>query len=397
MAFPTPTVPSLSGIIGANQFNQATNANIIGTITAQSNTATNPYVPNLTPITSPPVNIAGVISANSFTQATNANIVGTIMKNPVSGAVQGLGGLGNAAPTPVSTAFSAEPLKKGIFANPTMPPVQPSKGFEINENDWRVRLQLAPNANYLYMDARDDSHVLYPLRQTNGVIFPYTPTINLSYQASYDPVDLTHTNYKFFQYRNSSVGDISISAEFTAQDTNEARYLLAVIHFFKSVTKMFYGNDKDPIKGTPPPLCYLTGYGQYQFSKHPLVITNFTYSLPNDVDYIRASLPANTGGQNLGSYSPVTKSAAGGGRSGVGGIFSTIISKVLRRESAQIPVGAEPARPMFISEHSKEATYVPTKMTIQLGASPMISRFDSSNKFSVKDYAKGDLLKKGIW
>ena len=397
MAFPTPTVPSLSGIIGANQFNQATNANIIGTITAQSNTATNPYVPNLTPITSPPVNIAGVISANSFTQATNANIVGTIMKNPVSGAVQGLGGLGNAAPTPVSTAFSAEPLKKGIFANPTMPPVQPSKGFNINENDWRVRLQLAPNANYLYMDARDDSHVLYPLRQTNGVIFPYTPTINLSYQASYDPVDLTHTNYKFFQYRNSSVGDISISAEFTAQDTNEARYLLAVIHFFKSVTKMFYGNDKDPMKGTPPPLCYLTGYGQYQFSKHPLVITNFTYSLPNDVDYIRASLPANTGGQNLGSYSPVTKSAAGGGRSGVGGIFSTIISKVLRRESAQIPVGAEPARPMFISEQSKEATYVPTKMTIQLGASPMISRFDSSNKFSVKDYAKGDLLKKGIW
>jgi len=397
MAFPNPTVPSLSGIIGANQFNQATNANIIGTITAQTNTATNPYVPPLTPITSPPVNIAGVISANSFTQATNANIVGTILKNPVSGAVQGLGGLGNAAPSAATQAFSAEPLKKGIFANPTMPPVQPSRGFEINENDWRVRLQLAPNANYLYMDARDDNHVLYPLRQTNGVIFPYTPTINLSYQASYDPVDLTHTNYKFYQYRNSSVGDISISADFTAQDTNEARYLLAVIHFFKSVTKMFYGMDKDPIRGTPPPLCYLTGYGQYQFSKHPLVITNFTYSLPNDVDYIRASLPANTGGQNLGSYSPVTKSAAGGGRSGVGGIFSTIISKVLRRESAQIPAGAEPDRPMFRSEHSKEATYVPTKMTIQLGASPMISRYDSSNKFSVKDYASGDLIKKGIW
>jgi len=141
----------------------------------------------------------------------------------------------------------------------------------------------------------------------------------------------------------------------------------------------------------------LSGYGQYQFSKHPLVITNFTYSLPNDVDYIRASLPANTGGQNLGSYSPVTKSAAGGGRSGVGGIFNTIISKVLRRESAQIPAGAEPDRPMFRNEHSKEATYVPTKLTIQLGASPMISRYDSSNKFSVKDYAKGDLIKKGIW
>lgn len=397
MAFPTPTVPNLSGIIGANQFNQATNANIIGTITAQTNTATNPYVPNLTPITSPPVNIAGVISANSFTQSTNANIVGTILKNPVSGAVQGLGGLGNGAPSAVTQAFSAEPLKKGIFANPTMPVGIPNNGFNINENDWRLKLQLAPNANYLYMDANDENHILYPLRQTNGVIFPYTPTINVSYSASYDPVDLTHTNYKFYQYRNSSVGDIQISAEFTAQDTNEARYLLAVIHFFKSVTKMFYGLDTDPMKGTPPPLCYLTGYGQYQFSKHPLVITNFNYSLPADVDYIRATTPNNTGGQNLQSFSPVTKSAAGGGGGGLGGIINTVISKVLRREAAQIPAGAQPSSPMFQSKDPREATYVPTKMTIQLGASPMISRFDSSNKFSVKDYAKGDLLKKGFW
>lgn len=388
MALTSPPTPQ--GIFSSNQFNLATNANIVGTITAnQFSTATNPYVPDLTPITSGPVNIAGVISANQFNATTNANIVGTILKSsPTTGVPTSI-------PQQLSTYKPLE-IPKDIFANPVYPVPGKSTGFNIGENDWRVRLSLAPNSNYLYMAASDISHILYPLRQTNGVIFPYNPSITVSYSASYDPVDVTHTNYKLFQYRNSSVGDISISAEFTAQDTNEALYLLAVIHFFKSVTKMFYGNDKDPIKGTPPPLCFLTGYGHYQFVNHPLVITNFNYSLPADVDYIRASLPQNTGGQNLGSYSPVTKSA-GSGSLGISGIFNSVISKVFRLESAGVPVGAQPDRPMFQNKDSREATYVPTKMTIQIGASPVVSRNDISNNFSLEQYAKGDLIRKGFW
>jgi hypothetical protein len=71
---------------------------------------------------------------------------------------------------------------------------------------------------------------------------------------------------------------------FTAQSTSEANYLLAVITFFKSVTKMFYGQDAE--RGAPPPLTYLSGLGEYQFNEHPCVITQFNYTLPGDVDYI---------------------------------------------------------------------------------------------------------------
>jgi hypothetical protein len=95
--------------------------------------------------------------------------------------------------------------------------------------DWRVKLTLANSAYYLYN--APDAGILAPLAKTNGVIFPYTPSINMNYSANYDPVDITHTNFKLFQYRNSAVGDISIQADFTAQDTKEANYLLAVIHF----------------------------------------------------------------------------------------------------------------------------------------------------------------------
>jgi hypothetical protein len=76
-------------------------------------------------------------------------------------------------------------------------------------------------------------------------------------------------------------------AQFTAQNTNEANYLLAVIHFFRSVTKMFYGSS-DPNRGSPPPLVFLTGLGSYQFAQHPCVVSSFTYNLPDGVDYIRA-------------------------------------------------------------------------------------------------------------
>ena len=145
-------------------------------------------------------------------------------------------------------------------------------------SDWRVRLQLAPNADYLYKD-RTGSTILAPLYDTDGVIFPYTPQIETSYNANYEMYDLTHSNFRGYFYKNSRVNDISIRATFTAQDTQEANYLLAVIHFFRSVTKMFYGA-KDKLRGAPPPLTYLSGLGQYQFNQHPCVVSQFNYSLP---------------------------------------------------------------------------------------------------------------------
>ncbi len=149
------------------------------------------------------------------------------------------------------------------------------------QGDWRVRLSLAPSAGYLYK--AQNPGILGPLQKTDGVIFPYIPQIQVTYAAHYDPADLTHSNYKIFQYKNSSVDQLSITCDFTAQDTEEANYMLAVIHFFRSVTKMFYGQDEIPKPGTPPPLCYLSGMGDFQFDRHPLAISSFIVRLYNSV------------------------------------------------------------------------------------------------------------------
>lgn len=252
--------------------------------------------------------------------------------------------------------------------------------------DWRVRLQLAEGADYLYKD--DEAGILAPLFATNGVIFPYTPSIETAYTANYDKYDLTHSNYRGYFYKNSAVNDINIRGTFTAQDTFEADYLLAVIHFFRSITKMFYG--QGDLRGSPPPLVYLSGFGDYQFNKHPCLVSNFSYSLPNEVDYIRAGAPNNYG--NL--FSQRAKS---------GGFSTNPFGAVLSRlTSIGVPLGAEPSSPTpgMITQNVNNltgATYVPTKIEINVTLLPTNTRAQVSQQFSLKKYADGSLIKGGYW
>jgi len=236
----------------------------------------------------------------------------------------------------------------------------------------------------------EESDILYPLKQTDGVIFPYTPQVNLTYSSNYDQVDVVHSNYKLYNYRNSSVDNVSIIGDFTAQDTMEANYLLAVIHFFRSVTKMFYGQDSNPTRGTPPPICYISGYGKYAFNMHPVLIQSFTLNYPNDVDYINAGAPrAQTQYTN---YRPPV-------------IFGNARARLEALNRSGLRRGGIASKTIFNRIGLSETlgmTRVPTKCTIQIMAVPIITRNNISNEFSLRQYATGQLLTNnnklgGIW
>lgn len=259
--------------------------------------------------------------------------------------------------------------------------------------DWRVRLSLAKGSNYLYNAGNNGSEagILQPLWATNGVVFPYTPSIETSYTAKYDPYDLVHSNYRGYFYRGSAVGEVQIKATFTAQDTKEAAYLLAVIHFFRSVTKMFYGRDGQA--GTPPPLVYLTGLGQYQFNNHSCVVSNFGYSLPTDVDYLRADGFNNVGinlenRRNLSSGPSLTGSL---------GTVSRLINNLLSNGSLPDTPTPTQVNKNVNNTTATNSTYVPTKMDISLTLLPIQSRNQVSKDFSLRDFASGKLITKGFW
>lgn len=123
------------------------------------------------------------------------------------------------------------------------------------------------------------------LAQLGGIIWPYTPTVSITNQATYQQNKVMHSNYAFYNYQNSNVGPINVSGKFTAQNEYEAAIILSIQHLLRSLTKMKFGDDPDA--GAPPPVCRLDAYGDFQIKNVPVAVSNFKVEMPDSVDYIQ--------------------------------------------------------------------------------------------------------------
>lgn len=152
---------------------------------------------------------------------------------------------------------------------------------QVPSNDWRVRI----GANWALFNSPLFNNTL---KGTDGVVWPYLPTITVATKANYSQVDPTHSNYPFQAYKNSQVDDITISGEFSCETEEDAYYWIAATTFFKTVTKMFYGASS--YAGNPPAVCQLTGYGASVFNNVPVVVKSFSVDFKDDINYIQCSL-----------------------------------------------------------------------------------------------------------
>ena len=212
---------------------------------------------------------------------------------------------------------------------------------ELEEKDWRVKLSI-PQA----LKGESVSGLLTPLRLEGGgnMVFPYTPTIIVSHSANYNNVSPIHNNYPFYAYQNSSVDQMTIVGQFYCQNSIEAKYWTACLHYLRAMTKMDFGNNST---GAPPPIAKLNGYGDYVFNNVPVIITNFTVDMPNEVDYI------STGTGTAGGDDPTGNT------------------------SGKSEFGWAPAESQF-------------SLTVQ----PIYSR-DKQNKFNYRNFVTGNDLGKG--
>lgn len=161
---------------------------------------------------------------------------------------------------------------------PTIPAFAPSSGGQ--QPDWRVKISVPSLSTFR------SSPVLAPLANTgHNCVFPITPNINIVHQAVYDEFTPVHNNYPFPSYGSSRVDDIVIAGDFPVQTQEDGKYWIAAVHFFRSLTKMFYGESSN--KGSPPPIVKLNGYGDFVLKDVPVVISNFSFEMPNSVDYIQ--------------------------------------------------------------------------------------------------------------
>ena len=184
--------------------------------------------------------------------------------------------------------------KDGMSAAKTF--TQGESASKPGEKDWRVRLSVPDNFK--------ENGFLLPLLSTGGLVFPYTPSILMSHSALYTPNNPTHTNYAVNSFNYSTIDSIQINADFFVQNALEAQYWVAAVHYFRSVTKMRYG-EASTDAGSPPPVVLLNGYGDFVFKNVPVVVSNFNLELPQDVDYVSCGLNAESEYDDLGTYKNV--------------------------------------------------------------------------------------------
>jgi hypothetical protein len=136
------------------------------------------------------------------------------------------------------------------------------------------------------------------LTTNRGILFPNQPDISYQQSVNYNTYDLVHTNYSYHSYRNTPSAQIQVTAQFAQTTREELAYVLGVIHFLRSVTKMYYGT-KDiktnptplvgetlPGAGTPPPVLRFSAFGSQQFNRIPVVVGNFATTYDSSVDLV---------------------------------------------------------------------------------------------------------------
>jgi len=258
-----------------------------------------------------------------------------------------------------------------------------------SEDDWRVRVSLAAGAGIFYQDPTLlPNALMYPLLETNGVIWPYVPQITVTHQANYTSAALTHSNYPAHFYNNSEVADIQVSGEFTVQSPADGQYLMAAVYFFRSATKMFFGTGANV--GNPPPIVFLDGYGSHYFPHVPCVITSFTHTMPSEVDYIQVPISKTTLTESAASAAPGPNSAVDLATNSITGANGeTYVPALL--DSSQTGTKATTA-PKLQYNTITTTTRVPTVSTVAVTLRPIYSRKNLHERFDLNKFANGDLL-----
>lgn len=165
-------------------------------------------------------------------------------------------------------------------------------------NDYRAILQAKPgkdkkNLEAVYGDRSNSDNLLKPIWETNGMLMPYTPMIQVSHaMVDYTQYSLPQTNFDYFAYARRASPTLSITAMYTAQDIAEAKYMLSVIHFLRTVTMSYYGTSNMKKRGIPPPTLLFSAYGPYMYERVPVLIRNVSFGLEQDVDYVPAAADA---------------------------------------------------------------------------------------------------------
>lgn len=148
----------------------------------------------------------------------------------------------------------------------------------------KIRISLPPDAGNIFY--KDETNILMsPLRLTDGFLFPIQPAVSIGYDAKYQELTPTHTNFPYQMYQSSSIKPIALTGDFVVRNQYDAQYVNAGIHFLRCLTRMFNYMDGE-YAGAPPHVVRLHGMGFTAYDNLPCVLTDLTLNYSEAVDHI---------------------------------------------------------------------------------------------------------------
>lgn len=230
------------------------------------------------------------------------------------------------------------------------------------------------------------TRTLSGLRKTgNGIVFPYTPTINVNHSANYGTYDINQSVEQPHFYSMTPNVSIQLTAVFTANTAIEAEYMLACMHFLRTATKSDFGAYRNGIRrndaGTPPPVLVFSGYGTEMFNNIPVIVRSVNFTLPEDVDYVSV-MTGESGVRVIGIDR------------GDGNVVEPGSLADSFNEGAEGNLYEEPEVEVTQAFPS-ESSSIPTSILFSIDLAPQHPPSQIRDEWNFKDYASGDLLRKG--
>ena len=204
-----------------------------------------------------------------------------------------------------------------------------------------------------------------PVGTLEELKFQYTPQIEYGNDVKYDAYSLTHTNYQPYAYSRTENPTIGLTCKFSAHTKEHFDHSEYAIRFLRTYTKMNYGRT-DNQRGQSPRILRFFAYGNPIFNKVPVVISKFSMTFPDDIDYVK------------GIFSPDNKLVDA--------------TRDVKTPTTEVPAAGSDGAPQMTSNNE---FYLPVFFTINISLLMQPNIYKAVNEFNLEDFSKGALSSKG--
>lgn len=200
--------------------------------------------------------------------------------------------------------------------------------------------------------------------------FQYTPQIEYGNDVKYDAYSLTHTNYQPQAYSRTENATIGLTCKFSAHTKEHFDHSEYAIRFLRTYTKMNYGR-LDEERGQTPRILRFSAYGSPIFSNVPVVISKFSMTFPDDIDYVKGEFSIDNDKKET---------------------LDRVVAVPTNEAPKNIP--GQPPTVTIIGAKSREF-YLPAFFTININLLMQPNIYKAVTEFNLNDFAKGSLYNKG--